>query len=89
MAFQRDLEEFKGLDAQVIGVSTDKMETLQKFVDEESIDFPLVSDRKKAIKKQYGGGRITYLIDKTGTIRFVQKGVPDNDAFLDQLRELQ
>ena len=64
-------------------------DALQKFVDEESISFPLVSDRKKAIKKLYGGGRITYLIDKTGTIRFVQKGVPDNDAFLDQLRELQ
>ena len=73
----------------MIGVSTDKMEGLEKFMDEEGISFPLVSDRNKAIKKLYGGGRITYLIDKSGTIRFVQKGVPDNDEFLQQLRGLR
>lgn len=65
------------------------METLQKFVDEEGVRFPLVSDRDRAVKNLYGGGRITYLIDKSGTIRFVQKGVPDNDEFLKQLRDLQ
>lgn len=77
------------LDAEIIGVSTDSMKTLNKFVDEEGINFPLISDSSKSIKKQYGGGRITYLIDKSGTIRFVQEEVPDNDEFVRQLQMLQ
>lgn len=87
--FQRDLEEFEKLDAQVIGVSDDDMETLEKFVKEENISFPLVSDTQKDIKRKYGSGRITYLIDRQGIIRFVQKGVPENDEFIQQLKLIQ
>jgi len=65
------------------------METLRKFVDEEDIQFPLVADTEKKIKKSYGGGRVTYLIDKGGKIRFVQKGVPNNADFIEQLKTLQ
>lgn len=61
------------------------METLEKFVREENISFPLVADTEKDIKKKYGRGRITYLIDKQGIIRYIQKGVPDNDTFIEQL----
>jgi peroxiredoxin len=64
------------------------METLQKFVDQEGIGFPLVSDTGKNIKKDYGAGRITYLIDKNAMIRFIQKGVPNNRDFLEKLKSL-
>jgi len=64
------------------------METNLKFRAENGIAFPLVSDTQSAIKKQYGRGRVTYLIDKQGIIQLVQKGVPDNQAFLEKLREL-
>ena len=86
--FQRDLEAFEKLNAQVIGVSNDDLETLQDFVEEHSIEFPLVTDAQKEIKKNYGSGRITYLIDQDGIIRFIQKGVPDNELFLEQLKKL-
>jgi peroxiredoxin len=36
----------------------------------------------------YGRNRITYLIDKKGIIRFIQKGVPENKEFLEQIRKL-
>jgi len=65
------------------------METLEKFVKEENISFPLVSDTQKDIKRKYGSGRITYLIDRQGIIRFVQKGVPENDEFMQQLKLIQ
>jgi len=65
------------------------METLQQFVKESDITFPLVTDSQKDIKKSYGYGRVTYLIDKQGIIRFIQEGVPDNDEFLLKLQELQ
>jgi peroxiredoxin Q/BCP len=83
------MEEFEKLDAQIIGVSTDIMETLQKFVSEERIGFPLVSDTGKKIKKDYGDGRITYLIDKKSIIRYIQKRVPNNHDFIEKLKSLQ
>ena len=73
----------------MIGVSTDRMADHLKFAKENGIEFPLVSDDRRSIKKAYGWGRVTYLIDQGGVIRFVQKGVPDNRALLDQLRALQ
>jgi len=65
------------------------METLEKFVREENISFPLIADTEKDIRKKYGRGRITYLIDKQGIIRFIQKGVPENEDFLEQLTMMQ
>ena len=64
------------------------METHKKFAAEKDIAFPLISDEDRTIKKQYGRGRVTYLIDKNGVVRFVQKGVPKNREFLDQLKQL-
>ena len=65
------------------------METNLKFKTENGIAFPLVSDTDKAIKRQYGRGRVTYLIDKQGIVRLVQNGVPDNRAFIAELKQLQ
>lgn len=65
------------------------MATLDQFTDEAEITFALVSDSQKEIKRAYGRGRVTYLIDKQGTIRFIQEGVPNNDEFIRQLKKLQ
>jgi len=65
------------------------METHRDFSTKNGIGFPLLSDDDKKIKKLYGRGRITYLIDKSGVIRFVQKGVPNNEDFLNQLKQLE
>jgi peroxiredoxin len=74
--------------SQVLPVSVDKEENV-KFAAENGIDFPLVSDTGKSIRKSYGRGRVTYLIDKDGIIRHVQKGVPKNSDFLNKLEQLQ
>ena len=68
------------MDAEVIGVSADDLEANAKFAAENGIDFPLVSDTEKSIRKSYGRGRVTYLIDK--------KGVPENQVFLDKLEKI-
>jgi len=87
-SFQRDLEKFEGLDTQVLGVSGDNLETHIKFAKKYNITFPLISDEDKQIKDMYGRNRITYLIDKKGIIRFIQKGVPENKDFLKHIRGL-
>lgn len=65
------------------------MDTLKEFIQENGIEFPLVSDSEGFFRKAYGRGRLTYLIDKQGIVRFVQKGVPENADFLEQLKMLQ
>lgn len=65
------------------------METLHEFVKEKGVSFPLVSDETNEIKANYGRGRVTYLIDTEGIIRFIQKGVPKNEDFIEQLKVLQ
>jgi len=87
-AFQMDLEKFEKLDAQVIGISPDSLETHEKFSEKYGLTFPLVSDGDGVIKNLYGRERITYLIDRKGMIRFIQKGVPENEEFLKKLREV-
>jgi peroxiredoxin Q/BCP len=77
------------LDAQIIGVSADSMKTNRKFAEENRIAFPLITDKEKTIRKLYGRGRVTYLIDKSGVIRFIQKGVPNNQDFIDNLKQLK
>jgi peroxiredoxin Q/BCP len=87
-SFQRDLEKFESLNTQILGVSGDSLETHMKFAEKYAIAFPLISDGNMQIKNLYGRNRITYLIDKQGIIRFIQKGVPDNKEFLKEIRKL-
>ncbi len=78
----------KGLNTQVMGISGDSMDTVKRFADEFGITYPLVSDRGGMIKKIYSGERINYLIDKTGTIRLIVRGVPDNQVIIDKIKAL-
>ena len=72
-----------------MGVSDDDLETLGKFKAEYSLTFPLVADPKNKVRKLYGWGRRTYLIDKQGIVRFKHKGVPDNNELLAELAKIQ
>jgi peroxiredoxin Q/BCP len=86
--FQRDLEAFQKLDTEIIGVSKDRIEKNQKFASENGISFPLVSDSDKSIRKKYGRGRVTFVIDTSGIIRHIQKGVPDNQKLLKVIKDV-
>jgi len=88
-AFQADLSRFERLNAQVLGVSPDDVETHRKFSASLGLRFPLVTDKGGAIQKRYAPGRITYLVDKNGVIRFVQEGMPKNADFLRELEKLK
>jgi len=87
-AFQSDSERFEKLNVQVLGVSADTLETHNAFAKKLGLSFPLLVD-DGAIRKIYGGGRITYLIDQSGIIRYVHKGMPDNDVLIREVNNLQ
>ena len=74
--------QFRSLDAEVIGVSPDKPEIQAKFVAGKSLAVTMLSDRDKALAREFGtlkenGGilRSTFLIDRTGIVRAQWKKV--------------
>jgi thioredoxin-dependent peroxiredoxin len=76
-AFRDSWEKVQALGATIIGVSSDNQETHARFKKEHSLQFKLVSDEKRGIRKLYGvDGRFvpprsTFVIDKGGVIRSV------------------
>ena len=87
-AFQNDFDRFEKLNAQVLGVSADSLETHREFAKSLNLKFPLIADNGE-VRKLYGGGRITYVIDQAGLIRYIHKGMPDNGRLLEVLGNLQ
>lgn len=88
VAFQNDLARFEKLNAQVLGVSPDNVATHSEFAKKYSLKFPLVADEQGKIQKQYTPGRVTFIIDKDGVVRYVQNGVPKNSDLMKALSKL-
>jgi peroxiredoxin Q/BCP len=72
------MSDLEKLGVQVLGVSTDSVKSHEGFKEKHSLNFPLLSDRSKDIIKSYGvvsdsgsARRETFLIDKTGVIRYI------------------
>jgi peroxiredoxin Q/BCP len=78
-AFRDNYEVFAEAGAEVIGVSSDSVDRHAAFASHHSLPFTLVSDEKGQVRKDYGvpsvlgmvPGRVTYVIDRTGTVRHV------------------
>jgi thioredoxin-dependent peroxiredoxin len=77
--FRDNFEEFSKLDAQVIGISSDSLESHRRFAAKHDLSFPLLSDEGGNIRRLYEvpktfglfPGRVTYVIDKEGVVRHV------------------
>jgi peroxiredoxin Q/BCP len=72
------IKELEKLGVQVLGVSTDSVKSHESFRDKSNLNFPLLSDKSKNIIKTYGvesdhglARRVTFLIDKSGIIRYI------------------
>ena len=71
--FRDNIDKFKNLNAEVIGISPDLPLTHKKFVDQYNLNITLLSDpSKEVIKKYLADGiitkRISYLINPEGII---------------------
>jgi len=78
-AFGLSYDEVRGLDAEVIGISSDPADTHSRFASECGVKFPLLSDKEGKVRALYGvrpslgiiPGRVTFVIDKKGIVRSV------------------
>lgn len=100
-AFRDSHEVFTEAGAEVIGVSSDSVDKHASFAGNHSLPFTLLSDPKGVVRKSYGvpsmlgfiPGRVTYVIDREGTVRNVFSSMTGIDQHvkeaLDVVRTIQ
>jgi thioredoxin-dependent peroxiredoxin len=79
-AFRDQYEDFKDFGTEVIGVSSDSVDSHKAFESKYKLPFILLSDKGSKIRKLFGvpkdllgliPGRATYVLDKEGLIQLV------------------
>lgn len=79
-SFRDEYEEFKSLDAEVIGISSDSPDTHKIFSLKYNLSFTLLSDVGKKVRKKFGvpsdflgllPGRVTYIVGKDGIVKHI------------------
>ncbi|HTJ67696.1 MAG TPA: peroxiredoxin [Actinospica sp.] len=100
-AFRDSYEAFTDLGADVIGVSSDSAEKHASFASNHKLPFTLLSDKGGKVRKLYGvpttlgvlPGRVTYVIDREGTVRHTFNSMMNFGAHvteaLEAVRKLQ
>jgi peroxiredoxin len=81
-AYQADIAKFEANETQVFGVSIDSPYANAEFAKQLGVTFPLLSDIKHTVVKDYGiynenggyGNRATFVIDKDGIIQHIDEG---------------
>jgi thioredoxin-dependent peroxiredoxin len=78
-AFGESYEALRSLGAEVLGVSSDTVESHARFAAQCNVGFPMLSDGDGKVRDAYGAkgpfgvipGRTTFVIDREGIIRRV------------------
>ena len=78
--FRDQYQDFTDLGAEVIGISSDSVDSHNAFAKQYKLPFILLSDTDKKIRKLFGvtsgllgvlPGRVTYIVDKQGKVVLV------------------
>ena len=87
-AYQADIAKLEANDTQVFGISVDSVPANREFAKQIGVTFPLLSDFKRVVVKDYGifneeqgfGNRATFVVDKDGIIQHIDVGNEAIDA---------
>ncbi len=76
------MSNLEKMGVQVFGISTQSVESHKRFADKEKLNFPILADVGGKVAKKYGvlkmtgvAGRATFLMDKEGVIRAIDRAV--------------
>jgi len=76
------MSKFESLGAQVMGISTQSVESHRKFAQSLKLSFPILADVGGKVAKKYGvlgpnglAQRVTFLIDKNGVVTTIDRKV--------------
>jgi len=89
-------EAFTEAGADVIGVSSDSAGRHADFAGRHRLPFTLLADQGGRVRKAYGvpavmgfiPGRVTYVIDRTGTVRHVFSSMTNIDGHVSEALEV-
>ena len=85
-SFRDQFEVFQSMETEVIGISSDSPAKHKEFAETHRLNFILLSDQDKAVRKAFGvpsslfgllPGRVTYIIDKNATVRGIYNSQTD------------
>ncbi|MCB0968260.1 MAG: peroxiredoxin [Ilumatobacter sp.] len=81
-AYNDGLDRFDELDAQIVGISAQSVESKEAFSGKHGFEFPLLADTDKAVAGAYGTlgpigfpRRSIFIVDADGVIRYVHKAM--------------
>ena len=96
-SFRDSYEVFKEAGAEIIGVSSDSVQSHEGFAKQYHLPFILLSDSGGALRRLYGvpkqlvllPGRVTYVIDKQGVVRYIFSSASPGPHIKETLNILQ
>jgi peroxiredoxin Q/BCP len=95
-SFRDNYDKFKELGAEVIGVSSDSVQSHQKFAEKHHLQFSLLADTSGMARKAFGvpttamvlPGRVTYVIDKEGVVRYMFNSMMDGQKHVTEAMKI-
>lgn len=96
-AFQDMYEVFRENDAEVIGISGQSVESHLNFAKKYNLNFNLLADEGNKVRKLFGvptsffgllPGRVTYIIDKTGSVIYTFNSQLNATKHVDEALEI-
>lgn len=94
-AFRDNYSSFEELDCEVIGISSDSIQSHERFATRLQLNFRLLADEKKTVRNLFGvprnlfgliSGRVTYIVDKSGIVRHVHNSLTDPESHITAAR---
>ena len=80
-----DIANYNGMDAQILAISVDTVFSLDKFKQEQNLNFPLLSDFNKDVSRSYGAlyeefvlgmrgvsKRSAFVVDSDGKVKYAE-----------------
>lgn len=81
-SYNDDLSQFEALDAQVVAISAQSVESHEKFALKHGFRFPLLADTDKVVAAAYGTlgplgfpRRSVFIVDREGIVRYVHRAI--------------
>ncbi|MEM8618335.1 MAG: peroxiredoxin [Actinomycetota bacterium] len=81
-SYNDDLSQFDDLNAQVIGISAQDVDSHESFSSKHGFNFPLLADTDKTIAGEYGTlgpigfpRRSVFIIDADGVVRYAHRAI--------------
>jgi peroxiredoxin Q/BCP len=81
-AYNDELAQFRALDAEVVGISAQGLDSHERFADRHGFGFPLLADEDKRVARAYGilgpfglPRRSVFVVDAAGRITYAHRAL--------------